>query len=95
MRYSDNPGAGPDKFEEALTIFEDFADKYDNTGLLLNATAVAHLQQKDYDVAETKLIEAVSKNSNDVDAMVNLTRENEDMPLNKLIQSVERNHEKS
>ena len=28
------------------------------------------------------------------DAMVNLTRENEGMPLNKLIQSVEKNHEK-
>ncbi len=60
------------KAQEAGYIFEELADKYGASTMLLNAQAVAKLHQKQFSEAETILNEALAKAPNDPDTLANL-----------------------
>lgn len=58
--------------QEAGYIFEELADKYGSSALLLNAQAVAKLHQKQFTEAESLLNDALAKCPNDPDTLANL-----------------------
>jgi len=61
-----------DKVQEAFFIFKELADKYGSSVLLLNGQAVCNIIMKRFDEAERLLLEALEKNSKDVDTIANL-----------------------
>eukprot|EP00605_Chrysophyceae_sp_TOSAG23-4_P002382 GSChrysophyteH1.ASY1.ANO1.2638.1 assembled CDS len=60
------------KAQEAGYMFEELADKYGSSALLLNAQAVSKMQQKLFDEAESLLSEALQKAPNDPETLANL-----------------------
>jgi coatomer protein complex subunit epsilon len=58
--------------QEAGYIFEELADKYGSSAMLLNAQAVAKLHQQQFNEAETLLNSAMEKSPNDPDTLANL-----------------------
>lgn len=57
--------------QEAYYIFQELTDKYGVTALLLNSQSVCYIGQGDYKKAENTLQDALEKDSNDVDSLVN------------------------
>ncbi|KAK6916904.1 hypothetical protein RJ641_017655 [Dillenia turbinata] len=58
-----NLAVGGSKIQEANLIFQDFSEKYQMTGLLLNGKAVCCIHMGQFDEAETLLLEALNKAS--------------------------------
>ncbi|KAK6932030.1 hypothetical protein RJ641_001654 [Dillenia turbinata] len=58
-----NLAVGGSKIQEAYLIFQDFSEKYQMTGLLLNGKAVCCINMGQFDEAETLLLEALNKAS--------------------------------
>lgn len=58
--------------QEAGYIFEELADKYGSSAMLLNAQAVAKLHQQQFSEAEILLNSAMEKSPNDPDTLANL-----------------------
>nr|CAG4643382.1 EOG090X0A8E [Ilyocryptus agilis] len=63
---------GGDKFQEAYYTFQELADKNTSTALLLNGQATCYIGQGKYEEAESALQEALEKDSNNTDTLVNL-----------------------
>lgn len=60
-----------DKLQDAFYTFQEQADKNSATSSLLNSQALCQINQGKYDEAENLLKEALDKDSNNPDAMVN------------------------
>lgn len=54
---------GGSKIQEAYLIFQDFSEKYQMTGLILNGKAVCCMHMGHFDEAESLLLEALNKAS--------------------------------
>lgn len=62
---------GKEKLQEAYYIFQELTDKYGVTALLLNSQSVCFIGQGEYKKAEITLQDALEKDSNDIDSLVN------------------------
>ncbi|RNA04850.1 coatomer subunit epsilon [Brachionus plicatilis] len=60
-----------DKIQDAYFTFQEQADKNSATSLLLNNQALCQINQEKFDEAQSLLQEALDKDSNNADAMVN------------------------
>ncbi|KAK9156181.1 hypothetical protein Sjap_003661 [Stephania japonica] len=58
-----NLAVGGSKIQEAFLIFQDFSEKYQMTGLVLNGKAVCYMHMGNFDEAENLLLEALNKAS--------------------------------
>jgi len=67
-----NLAKGGNQIQEALFILTDLAEKYNQTVTLLNGMAACHMSKGEFRDAEVLLKEALSKNPNDVDSLINL-----------------------
>ncbi|PKI75239.1 coatomer subunit epsilon-1 [Punica granatum] len=63
---------GGSKIQEAYLIFQDFSEKYQMTGLILNGKAVCSMHMGNFDEAETLLLEALNKDTKDPETLANL-----------------------
>jgi coatomer protein complex subunit epsilon len=63
---------GGEKLSEAFSIFHDLIEKYGATSKLLNGKAICSLHANNFPEAEKFLLQALEKNSTDVDTIVNL-----------------------
>jgi len=63
---------GGDKLQEAYYTFQELADKNTSTAMLLNGQATCFISQGKYEEAESALQEALEKDSNNTDTLVNL-----------------------
>lgn len=63
---------GSDMIEEAQVFFQELNEKFENTIVLLNGLALCHMQNNRWTEAEKLLSNALSKNPNDADTLVNL-----------------------
>ncbi|OAY80113.1 Coatomer subunit epsilon-1 [Ananas comosus] len=63
---------GGSKIQEAYLIFEDFSEKYQMTGMILNGKAVCCMHMGRFDEAETLLLEALNKDAKDAETLANL-----------------------
>ena len=63
---------GGDKLQEAYYTFQELADKNATTALLLNGQATCYIGQGKYEEADLALQEALEKDSNNTDTLVNL-----------------------
>jgi hypothetical protein len=52
---------GGSKIRESYLIFQDFAEKYPMTGMVLNGKAVCCMHMGSFEEAETLLLEALNK----------------------------------
>ncbi|XP_065847555.1 coatomer subunit epsilon-1 [Euphorbia lathyris] len=67
-----NLAVGGSKIQEAYLIFQDFAEKYPMTSLILNGRAVCCMHMGNFDEAETLLLEALNKDAKDPETLANL-----------------------
>lgn len=67
-----NMATGGDKIQEAYYIYQEMIDKLGGTALLLNGQAVTFLAQGKYAEAETALQEAIEKDPNNPETLVNM-----------------------
>ncbi|EEY54897.1 coatomer subunit epsilon, putative [Phytophthora infestans T30-4] len=63
---------GGDKADEATLHFQELADRFGSTPLLLNGAAAAFMALKNYIEAERLLLEAVQKDPSNEDTLINL-----------------------
>lgn len=61
-----------DKLQDAYFTFQEQGDKHSATSSILNAQALCQINQGKYDEAQTLLQEALDRDSNNPDAMVNM-----------------------
>ncbi|CAH1100069.1 unnamed protein product [Psylliodes chrysocephalus] len=66
-----NIQTGGDKLQDAYYIYQELVDKYGSTPLLLNGQAVTFIGQAKYEEAEAALQEAIDKDANYPDTLVN------------------------
>jgi len=67
-----NMAQGKEKLQEAFYIFQELIDKYGTTTLLLNSQASCLILQQKYEQAEQLMHEAMEKDSNNPDTLINL-----------------------
>jgi len=67
-----NIALGGEKLQEALSLYQDLAERNQPTAKLLNGLAVCMMHMNRYAEAEKYLLQALEKNSSDGDAIVNL-----------------------
>lgn len=67
-----NMALGGDKIQEAYYIYQEMIDKLGATSVLLNGQAVTFLAQGKYSEAEAALNEAMEKDPNNADTLVNM-----------------------
>jgi len=67
-----NMSLGGEKVQEAYYIYQEMIDKLGSTALLLNGQAVTFLAQGKYSEAESALAEAIEKDPNNPDTLVNM-----------------------
>merc|ERR1740131_875785 len=67
-----NMATGGDKIQEAYYIYQEMIDKMGGTALLLNGQAVTFIAQGKYAEADTALAEALEKDPNNPETLVNL-----------------------
>ncbi|CAH1154755.1 unnamed protein product [Phaedon cochleariae] len=67
-----NIATGGDKLQDAYYIYQELVDKYGSTPLLLNGQAVTFIGQAKYEEAEAALQEAIDKDANHPDTLVNM-----------------------
>ncbi|THU44214.1 hypothetical protein C4D60_Mb02t05050 [Musa balbisiana] len=63
---------GGSKIQEAYLIFQDFSEKYQMTGVILNGKAVCCMHMGRFDEAESLLLEALNKDAKDAETLANL-----------------------
>mmetsp|Transcript_25017 Transcript_25017/g.60963 ORF Transcript_25017/g.60963 Transcript_25017/m.60963 type:complete len:307 (-) Transcript_25017:86-1006(-) len=64
--------AGGERYQDALYVFYELAEKFTSTALLLNAMAVCRLHMDKLAEAEQTLLEALEKDSQNADTLSNL-----------------------
>ena len=67
-----NMHMGGDKIQDAYYIYQELIEKYGSTAVLLNGQAASFIGQEKFDEAEAALQEAVEKDPNNVDTLINL-----------------------
>jgi len=67
-----NMAVGGEKIQEAYYIYQEMIDKLGSTALLLNGQAVTFLAQAKYTEAEAALQEAIDKDPNNPETLVNM-----------------------
>merc|ERR1712002_789368 len=67
-----NMALGGEKIQEAYYIYQDMIDKLGSTALLLNGQATIFLAQGKFNEAESALQEALEKDPNNPNTLVNL-----------------------
>jgi len=67
-----NMALGGEKVQEAFYIFQELADKYNETPVLLNGMAVCKMHMGQFDEADKYLLKALAANSSDEQTLQNL-----------------------
>ena len=58
--------------QDGFYVFQELGDKYSWTPKLYNGSAVCHMQMGQYEDAEKDLLEAINKDTKDVETLTNL-----------------------